>query len=180
MNELQNKIKKSSRVMSIISKVMYILTIVGLIVPIGIIIWTYLNPNQDILLINGLKIISMNGQSMTSTGEVIAEMYTIIISGLFYFFIFLYADKIFMAINKSGVPFSTENILKLKRIGIMIMIYSFVLPIARAGFYKTFAPQLNNQISFNISLIILSLLFVFMAIIFEYGTELQKMSDETL
>ncbi len=60
------------------------------------------------------------------------------------------------------------------------MIYSFVLPIARAGFYKTFAPQLNNQISFNISLIILSLLFVFMAIIFEYGTELQKMSDETL
>lgn len=60
------------------------------------------------------------------------------------------------------------------------MVYAFVLPIARAGFYASFSPNTAVQTTFDIPFIVLALVFIFIATVFDYGAELQRQSDETL
>lgn len=180
MNEIQEKIKRSSRIMAIIVKVLYISLIIGMCVPIAIVIWVASNPGMDTLSVGKIKVLSMQGQLLSSASDVMAEMCTIIVAGIFLFFILLTAYRIFRSIAETVLPFSIENSARLKKIGINLMVYSFVLPIARAGFYASFSSNKAIQTTFDIPFIALALVFIFIALVFDYGAELQRQSDETL
>ncbi len=180
MNNIQEKIKKSSKVMATVSKISYISLMIGMFIPLSALVWVVVNPKADILAIKGLKFISMQGQYLHSTEEVIAEMCTVIVAGIFILFILMTAYRMFRSINTDILPFSKTNATRMKKIGIIIMIYSFVVPVARAGFYKIFVLESNIQITFDIPFVLLALIFIFIATVFDYGAELQRQSDETL
>lgn len=180
MNDIKEKICRVSKIMAIVAKVLYISLVVGMCVPVITLIWHYISPNTNIVAVNALGFYSSTGQRLGTTGEVIAEMWTIIIAGIFVFNILLIAYRMFKSISIDIMPFSQENAKRLKKIGALLMIYSLVEPIAREGFYSSFAPEITMQSSFNIGSVILALLFFFIAVIFDYGAELQRFSDETL
>lgn len=180
MNSIQEKIQKSSKIMAIILKVLIISLVVGICVPIGTIIWISKESNVNIVSMKGLAFYSSTGQILGSTGEVIAEMCTIIVSAIFVLFILITAYGMFKSTSRDIGPFSKSNVKRLKNIGITLLIYSLVVPIARAGFYGSFAPEINIKSSPNMSFVVIALVFFFMAIVFGYGAELQRQYDETL
>lgn len=180
MNSIQEKIQKNSKVMAIVLKVISISLILGICVPIAFLIWIAIKPDANITSITGLDIYSATGQALSSTGEVIAEMCTIIVSGLFVLSMFTTAYHMFKSISKDIAPFSKSNVKKLKRIGTVLLVYTFVVPIARAGFYRSFAPTIDTKTSFDVSFVLLALIFFFIATVFDYGAELQRESDELL
>lgn len=180
MNNLQNKIQKSSKTMAIILKIMCILLIVGLCIPIGTLIWISANPDLDFSLVKGIHFYSIVGMVINTKGEVIAEMCTIILIGVWMCYIFKIAYNMFKSISKDCAPFSIMSVHRLKKIGSLLLIYAFVVPIARLGFYRTFAAAINIQLSFDISFVVLALSFFFIATVFDYGAELQKETDELL
>ncbi len=180
MSNIQERIKHSSRIMAIILKILCVSLVIGMCIPIAILIWIAMNPNKDILTASKMKFVSMQGQLLSSSSNVIAEMATIIVAGIFIFSILFTAYRMFKAISADILPFSMENSARLKKIGISLMVYSFVLPIARAGFYASFSPNTAVQTTFDIPFIVLALVFIFIARVFDYGAELQRQSDETL
>lgn len=180
MNSIQIKIQKSSKTMAIILKILCILLVIGIGIPIVTLIWVTLEPNVNITSIRGLNFYSSAGTILESKGEVIAEMCTIIVSGILMFFMLATSYCMFKSINTDIAPFSKPNVQRLKNLGILLLVYALVVPIARTGFYSTFAPTINIHSSFNISFAVLALSFFFIAKVFEYGAELQRQSDETL
>lgn len=179
MNTIQEKIVKSSKVMAINLKVICITLIIGLVIPIAAIIWIAVDPNADVNTVNG-GFYSITGLPMESTGEVIAEMCTIFIIGLFLLDIFIIAYSMFKAIIKDAVPFTKMNAKRIKKIGTLLLVYSIVVPIARAGFYHTFAQTIDYRGSFDVTFLLLALIFYFISTVFDYGAELQRETDELL
>lgn len=180
MNSIQEKIQKNSKVMAIVLKVISISLIIGICVPVAFLIWIAVKPDVNITSIAGLDIYAATGQALTSTGEVIAEMCTIIVSGILVLRMFIKAYRMLNSISKEAAPFSKSNVNKIKGIGTLLLVYAFVVPIARAGFYRSFAPTINTKTSFDVSFVLLALMFFFIATVFDYGAELQRESDELL
>lgn len=180
MNDIQKKIYRISKTVALIAKVLCISTIVGMCVPISVLVWHFIAPNTDLTAVMSLGFYSSTGQLLESTGEVIAEMCTIIVSGAFVLYILFIAFRMFKSISISIMPFDQENAKRLKKIGVLLLIYSLVEPIARKGFYRTFAPTVKIQSSLNMVSVVLALFFFVIAVVFDYGAELQRLSDETL
>jgi len=177
---IQEKIRKNSKRMTIIFKMLSIALIVGLIIPIATLIWIAVNPNAYLSLTNGWGFYSTTGKELLSIGEVKAEMYTIIASGLLFLSMFLKAYSMFRTISTDLAPFSKANAIILKHIGIILIVYAIVIPIIRLGVYRSFAPEINMNSSIDAPYVVLSFLFFFIAMLFDYGAELQRESDELL
>ena len=180
MNLLQEKIQKRSKVMAVIVMILIVSLALGLLVPIAILTWIAIDPNVDFTVFSGLSIYSSTGIIVESIGEVKAEMCTIIVSGLLIGSMFLKAFTMFRSISKDVAPFSKPNAKKLKSIAAVLIVYSIVVPVARAGFYKSFAPDISMNTSIDASFVVLALIFSFIALLFDYGAELQRESDELL
>ena len=180
MNHIQKKIQKESKVMTVILTILIVTLILGILIPIGILIWIAVNPNADITHLQGWDIYSSTGMELTSLEEVKAEMCTIVVAGLLITSMFIRALSMFRAISKEIAPFDKSNAKKLKSIATILLIYAIVVPIARAGFYRSFAPDFGVHTSMDAPFIVLALIFFFIAILFDYGAELQRESDELL
>lgn len=180
MDSLKEKIQNSSRIMAVITKVLCILLTVGLLIPVSVLIWSAAAPDTDFNSVPGLGFYSLSGQLLTSNGEIIAGMFTIIVSAIFILYILVIAYYIFKAISQYIMPFSQDNAKKLKKIAVILLIYSIVEPVAKAGFYGTFASEVQIQTSVNSLSVILALIFFFISVLFSYGAELQRQFDETL
>lgn len=180
MNSLTEKIRKSSRSMAIITKVLCISLIVGLCIPIGILIWYVVEPNVDFFALRGLRFYSSTGQMLTSSGEIVAETLRIILAGGFFLYSLLVALRIFDSVKIDAMPFSVGNIKRLKTIAIGLLIFTIIEPISKAVFYGIFASEITMQASVNVVTVMLALMFFFISVVFSYGIELQKHFDETL
>jgi hypothetical protein len=180
MNNLQSKIQKSSKTMAIILRIMCILLIVGLCIPIGTLVWISIDPNVNFNLEKGIHFYSIVGMAISTKGEVMAEMSTIILIGVWMCYIFKIAYNMFISISKDCAPFNKVNVNRLKKIGSLLLIYAFIVPIAKLGFYRTFAAAIDIQLSFDFSFVVLALSFFFIATVFDYGAELQRETDELL
>lgn len=180
MDILKEKIQKSSRIMAVITKVLCILLSVGLLIPVSVLIWVTAAPDTDFNSVPGLGFYSPSGLLLTSNGEIISGMFTIIVSAIFIIYILIIAYRIFKSIGQFIIPFSQDNAKSLKKIAVILLIYSIIEPIAKAGFYGTFASEVQIQTSVNSLSVILALIFFFISVLFSYGAELQRQSDETL
>lgn len=180
MNAIQEKIQKNSKVMAVVLKILSITLTLGLFIPIAILIWIAVNSDSNVLITKGWGVYSTTGKALQSIGEVKAEMYTIIASGLLFLAMFLKAYSMFRSINTDLAPFSKSNAVRLKHIGIILMIYAIVIPIIRLELYRLFAPDINMNSSIDAPYVVLSLLFFFISLLFDYGAELQRESDELL
>jgi|GEM_PF-6547806 hypothetical protein len=180
MNVIQEKIQRNSKRMSVVLFVLSIALIIGLIIPVAILIWVEVNADANLLVTNGWGIYSTAGKALQSIGEVKAEMCTVIAAGLLILVMFIKAYSMFRSISIDLAPFSKANATRLKQIGIILILYAIVIPIIRLGFYRSFAPEINMSSSIDAPYVVLSLIFFFIAMLFDYGAELQRESDELL
>ena len=180
MNELQIKIQKNSKTMAKILLILCILLVLGLCIPIISLVWISTNPDINLTTEKGIHFYSIAGMVVSTKGEVIAEMCTVILIGIWMLYLFNIAYHMFRAISRVGSPFHKDNASKLKKIGILLFLYAFLVPIARRGFYSSFAPAVDLRISVDAPFVVLALSFYFIAIVFDYGAELQKENDELL
>ena len=95
---------------------------------------------------------------------------------------FFLAHKLFGNVNASGTPFSDDNVRILKLVSYLMIILA-VVSIAAEGmvvFNSSWASDAVQLGGGGFILIVMAVLFYFMAHVFEYGAALQKESDETL
>lgn len=179
MSQIQNKICKSSKIIATIFKIMLIALSIAIIIPIITLIWISINPNVEVVS-SSLKFYSGMGISLTTRGEVIAEMSAVIVSSVLMLRLFFIAYRVFSKISKDSTPFSQFSVFSLKKIGKLMILYSFLVPLLRFIFYSAFSPATDNMSFLNVEYAMLALIFFFLTIIFQYGAELQRQSDETL
>lgn len=180
MERLREKIYRHSKGMAAVTKVLCILLVIGLCIPVATVVWYAVSPNTDFFALKSLSFYSATGRSMASSGELMGEMCTIMVSGVFLLYILFLAYRIFESITKEMMPFAEQNVKRFKKIALVLLVYAIIQPISRAVFYRLFAPELALHISLNTVSIILALMFFFLSVVFAYGAELQKLSDETL
>lgn len=86
---------------------------------------------------------------------------------------------------KVGTPFIKENALRLKKIGVILVIGSFVTKIAEAIvatriIYAFSIDNININLSVNTSMLLTGFLVLILSSIFNYGTHLQNEYDSTI
>ena len=176
MNKLEGNLKRSSGVITIILIILEVSIVIGICISLALTIWV-LNGMADSNMLHQLL---LQGLRVQSNGEIAAELCTNAVSSLFLLFMLLTAYPIFRSIRNDVSPFSTKSTKRLKKVAVMAFVYALVSPIARAGFYGTFAAKTGLSKMMNPDFIVLAIILFAVAVVFDYGAELQRQSDETL
>lgn len=95
-------------------------------------------------------------------------------------FIMFKADKLMKNLKTSHTPFTEDNSVLIRHMAYLIFVYSAILPLINYVLVEAYAPEVEEMIPFSIGFVLVALLFYGLALVFEYGTGLQKDSDETL
>jgi len=93
-----------------------------------------------------------------------------------------------MAEMQDGRPFTPKSTSSVRRIGGLIIVYAFVTPIASMipslfmmnTLQLPAGIQLNPQYAVNGLALVAGLLTLLLSLVFDYGAQLQRQSDETL
>jgi magnesium-transporting ATPase (P-type) len=94
---------------------------------------------------------------------------------------FFLAYRLFRNIGGSHTPFDAENVKILKLISYLLMIIAIPVSIIASSVLIMYTSWSDGNIAWGgFGLVIVAVMFYFMAHIFEYGAALQKESDETL
>ena len=109
-----------------------------------------------------------------------ASMVVGVIDSLFVLAMLWLMYKMFSDIKSSYTPFKNENVTRLKHVAYILLVYSIALPIIGAIAEELSGDPLLVVIEFNFVLVAVAVLFYCMSLVFAYGTNLQKESDETL
>ena len=129
------------------------------------------------LVATGFDIYSlMNGP----TGEEIAHTCGEILGNLFVIGMLFLAWMIFRNIQRDYTPFSPKHTLYLKFISLMMLAFTIIVPPVELLLLEILAPEVDAFVSFQLSGIVFAFIFYCLALIFEYGSLLQKQSDETM
>lgn len=186
MNDILSKIQKTSKVASIVLKILYISCIAGFFISFVTLIWLFASPSVtsvDILRLGGTAVkvgIPVAGFGDYTPPELIVLLIAGIVSLAFDFFILRYAYMIFKDISKGGIPFEPVHAKRLKKIAVLMLVGTLVTRIATDSSASVFAPAFNMESSSFIIMIVAAVVFYCMGLIFQYGAQLQQQSDEML
>ena len=175
MNAVQMKIQKTSRVVSIVTKILYVfLTIILSAEVIGI-VWLIVLPDSSSVKLGNMTIISpvaFNGGA--STKKMIPPLLGLAIRQTFALSILILTHQIFKDISREYTPFLEKNFKRMKQIALLLL-FSSLQPFSFSG-----PDSLNINIGPDCELLIFAGIVYFFALIFQYGSALQQQSDETL
>ena len=87
---------------------------------------------------------------------------------------------IFRDISRAETPFVKSHSNRLKVISLIIITLTIIVPPLQMLLTLIFAPGVRANASINISNLVFAAVFYCLAMIFEYGAELQQFSDEAL
>ncbi|MEG0503588.1 MAG: hypothetical protein RR547_02995 [Raoultibacter sp.] len=102
------------------------------------------------------------------------------------------AWQVFRDVPKGGSPFSRTQVRRIRRIAYVLLAYAVAEMIFSAGTallvsggdtvigYSVTSGQDVPIISINVGMFAFSIIFYCLSLVFEYGTLLQRLSDETL
>lgn len=180
MNPIQLKIKRTSKVVAVFAKILYITLIVAVCVELTGIIWQALAPDSGSFMLGTLRVLSPIANQGHLTADEMAKLFAGVINYGFLTTVVVLVYLIFRDISRDTTPFSTKHTKKMRRIGRLLIIDSLVVPIAEAGISKTLGGTAQVTYDFSGELIVLGLILYCFALFFEYGAQLQQQSDETL
>jgi hypothetical protein len=183
MNKVQLQIKKSSHGLDILFQIMRIVVYVGLGVSAASVLYLLCGGPGHIGSINIYSGLSFNDNVINSREALVAnlpEIGRIITWMVLLQLIFYRIGGLFHDTAESASPFTEKNV---KRIlfSAVVLIAAGILPnlveivLAFATGNKTVSVELLNMAVMAIGVVMLGL-----SQIFDYGTQLQKLSDETL
>jgi hypothetical protein len=174
MNAAQMKIQKTSRVVSIITKILYVFLIIIISVEVIGVGWIAALPDSSLNLRN-LPInfpAVFNGGA--STKQMAFPLLVYAIEQTFVLFVLILTHKIFKDISREYTPFLEKNFKRMKKIA-LILLFSSLQPFSFGE-----PGSLNINIGPDYELLIFAGIVYFFALIFQYGSMLQQQSDETL
>jgi len=179
MNATQKKIQKTSRVIAVITKILAITSIVFLCFEITGLLWYMVSPDAAYFMLGSIRVITpieISGQM-----GIIPEMFTSVASQCFFTAIIIITSRIFKDISRESSPFLKQNVKRMKKIAILLLLNSIISPSIQQAISKSM--NLTSQMepfNYNSEMFILAIVIFCFAMIFEYGTDLQQLSDETL
>jgi len=151
MNDALEKLNKVSRWMGYGAIVIMAIAVIIMVTFVGLAIAVAVNPD--------LFTPYFNDETVT-TGMMLAACGAGIIGGALIFIAFYYVHRFSANACKNNTPFTNDNVRYLRIIAILTVVCAVI--------------------TLNPFMLLVSFLIYFVSLVFKYGTELQKESDETL
>lgn len=178
MNEIQKKIRGSSRAVAIITKILYISVAIAVCFEISGIIWSAISPESSSFTLGHIKIISpflfLKNRSIS------ADLFTGIASQSFFIAILISTNRIFKDISHEYSPFLSKNIRRMKKIALLLLLDSFLSPQIDLAIRSSISMTSAAPSDFSAEMFVLAIIIYCFSLIFQYGVDLQQLSDETL
>lgn len=180
MNDIQQKIAKTSKVVAIVLKVGFILIAIAMgMLLLGMVILGFSNTELSQSL---QQTFNITVQNASAVGIAVRNLVMVFGLGMIelaiIFMIFRTMYKIFRAISLDHTPFRSENAKSMKKIAILIIVMGLVDSVASFLADKLLGPQADFGIDFM--WLVMAAVIYCIALIFDYGCQLQQQSDETL
>jgi len=107
-------------------------------------------------------------------------MVTFILNSAVIAAILYVASFIFKGISRGNSPFEKKNAEKIKIISYLMVALGVLVPLLQFLIVYIFIGGIYTSVAINLENIVFAAVFFCLALIFEYGAELQQQSDETL
>ena len=177
MNAVQMKIQKTSRLVSIVTKILYVFLIVILSAEVIGIVWLIVLPDSSSVTLG--KIISPVAFNGGASLKMIPALLGIIVSQLIALSILILTHEIFRDISREYTPFLEKHFKRMKKIAYLLLVSSLLGPSLFSG-PSSLVPYLTVNIWTGYESIIFAVIVYCFALIFQYGSALQQQSNETL
>lgn len=178
MNNKTEKIKKMSKILDAVLKITAIILIMAIVTMTILVV---IAPRLDL---DNFTIIGMIGGNIPFIGgdaDAFRTLMTFEILNIIPIIAILFvASFIFKSISRGGSPFTQKNANRLKIISLLLIALGAVVPPLQVLITWIFIPLGSVTVHFNFTYVIFAAVFFCLALIFEYGAELQQQSDETL
>ena len=113
--------------------------------------------------------------------EIRAILVPEILNGTLMASILFVASSIFKDMSHAHTPFIQKNAIRLKVISLFLIAFGVLIQPLRMLLVLVYvSPQSDIFFSINLGYLVFAAVFFSLALIFEYGAELQRESDETL
>ncbi len=167
------KIKSISKAFAVLSKIARIFCFVGIGVLTSGILFLMLFGNMDLIVLNGSAVVHSPFEMLALEGldqwHIVFMASAGITSFILLAILFRHSRDLFRDISVDGSPFEMKQVKRIRKIAIFYLIISLMN-------FEGVTPDF----SVNFAGILGALMFWCISLIFEYGCELQKQSDETL
>lgn len=116
------------------------------------------------------------------TDEVLerAALFAVPIFSLIHVYVLLKGSQLFDKLHEGYTPFSPEFVMNLKKISYIMIVFDAVTPIIYSGLVTLLAEDASYFFFSLSSYFVIGLILYVAAEIFNYGIELQTLSDETV
>lgn len=180
MNPTESKIRNVSKKMSVVLKVGGIITsIISLLAVIAICILVFSSESTRLSFLTAFDITANNGTVISLTTQSLLVMFSwMIVDSVLLTVIIYFVYAIFRDMGKGCTPFSHKNTTRIKQIAIVSIVLSFI-----GGFSDALVDYYTiGKLTWNVDFagLLVGVVIYCLALIFHYGCELQKQSDETL
>ena len=176
MNTKQEKILKMSKFLDALMKIGAIFFIITIVAGAAGIIMA---PSLDLTSFTVGEILG-NTQFEGGADEFRTIMLNEILSAVVMSAILFVASFIFKDMSRGNTPFTAKNANRLRVISLLLIALSIVIPPLKMLLTMIFFTSASAYCSISLGQIIFAIMFFCLALIFEYGAELQRESDETL
>ena len=180
MNEIQKRITKTSKMVAIILKIGLILVAmaIGLIV-IGMGVLTLTGSSTSQSLQDALTITTQGASAVDiAVGNIVVAFCLFIVQLAVAFMVFFMLYRIFAAISKEHTPFTAVNAKRMKQVAILVIIMGVINSIIEFVAQRLLASP--EGYSIDLMWVVIAAVIYCIALIFDYGCQLQQQSDETL
>ncbi|TCL53728.1 hypothetical protein EDD76_1271 [Kineothrix alysoides] len=178
MDAIQKKIIVTSKVVAVLTKILYITMIITVCFEAAGIIWLIISPEVNSITLGGIRIIWPF--SLANDVGIGTDLLPGVASQCFFIAILISANRIFRNVSCEYSPFTPKIAKGMKRIALLLLIDSGVAPRVDFEIKKAISLTTDNLYDFSSELMILAIVIYCFSLIFQYGMELQQQSDETL
>ena len=180
LNSIQNKINKSSRVISIVLEICSVAVIVAFCMEAITLVW--IGATGGIGEIFKLGAISIHSpvDSEAGTAQITVEAVTSMVQQIFVWFMIFTACRIFREISVELRPFELKHAVRIRKIAVLMLVSGVVVPVVRAATARLcdYTAAVSGEI--NMLYIFIGIIFFALSYMFRYGAMLQQQADETL
>lgn len=185
MEEIKVKLKKFSSVIYVISKIGFVMSIVGIcLAGLGIIIQL---ATSDLDPTTAAGSVTIHWVPIDTSGFTVPDFYGElsydIASMAFFISVCSISMRLFKNMRDNYTPFTMENAELFKKLAIIMIVASIVPPIIGQSIGSSVASMMDvayeGSYGSGFSLIAVLIMF-FISVVFRYGCQLQQEVDETL
>lgn len=180
MNTNQQKMKNAGAKMSLILKAGFVVTVmIAILAMTAILILLFSGEETRLSFLAAFQVTANNGTVLSIEPRPLFIMFvfmltdTVLIGAAIFF-----VHGIFSEMKKGCTPFSQENVLRMKRTAIAVIILGIVGSYSDGLLDYFTIGELTWKA--DISGVMCGIIIYFIAFIFQYGCQLQRESDETL